>query len=85
MRKIKKAVIKQEKTEMRNTEKSVAKQVTPRVIVKVRKAICGMSNLENSSSGEELISNEKGNICRGCGGNYYKIKLMEEWLQCVLC
>lgn len=85
---VEKAVNKMEKTEMRNTEKTVAKQVIEtdniRLIVKKRKVFSSIPHSKNSDGEEESVSNDKGNICHGCIENYSKTRLMEDWLQCVL-
>lgn len=78
------------KENKKESGKKEAKEITVRRINK-RKAIRRLSDssddiplrmLENKNKKKKL--NEKDN-CRGCGENYYKTHLCEDWLQCIVC
>lgn len=98
MRKTKEEVkaAKEQRSQMRNQNKILIKQekkVDDNTNVSKRKAVRTISDSSCDSEEEPMLykssdtdgDEKEEDNCRGCGENYYKTLLVEDWLQCQVC
>lgn len=65
--------------------KQVIETDSIRVVVKKLKATCRIPDPETAVVKNHQYQIKRENTDRSCEKNYYKTKLMEDWLECVLC